>query len=108
MPHRETGFTMDTSSFKFGPGITGEVDNETARLGFMRVMVYTDTRLAALPPVDVAKSALQAAGVEAVLYDRVRTEPTDTSFRDTIAFAADGKFNGYVAVGGDSAMDTAK
>lgn len=106
--HRETGFTMDTSSIKFGPGITREVGYEVARLGCRRVMLVTDPRLAALPPVEVAMEALRAAGVEAVLYDRVRTEPTDASFRDAIAFAVDGRFDGYVAVGGGSAMDTAK
>src|SRR5690606_4957833 len=37
-----------------------------------------------------------------------RVEPTDASFRDAIAFATDGNFDGYVAVGGGSSIDTAK
>jgi hydroxyacid-oxoacid transhydrogenase len=105
---RETGFTMDTSSIKFGPGMTREVGYEAARFGCRRVALVTDTTLAALAPVQTALASLKAAGVDAVLFDRVRTEPTDASFTDAIAFAKDGRFDGYVAVGGGSAMDTAK
>ena len=43
-----------------------------------------------------------------MLYDRVRVEPTDSSFKEAIDFAADGDFDGYVAVGGGSSIDTAK
>src|SRR5205823_14962686 len=47
-------------------------------------------------------------GIDAVLFDRTRVEPTDTSFKDAIQFATAGNFDGYVAVGGGSSMDTAK
>ena len=53
-------------------------------------------------------AALEAAGVEAVLYDRVRVEPTDMSFRDAIQFAEANQVGGIVAVGGGSVIDTAK
>jgi len=43
-----------------------------------------------------------------VLYDQVRVEPSDRSFHHAIAFARDGSFDGYVAVGGGSSIDTAK
>ncbi len=47
--------------------------------------------------------------MEAVLYDRVRVEPTDVSFRDAIRFRRDAPaFDGIVAVGGGSVIDTAK
>jgi hydroxyacid-oxoacid transhydrogenase len=105
---RETGFTMDTSSIKFGPGMTREVGDDVARLGCRRVMVVTDPRLAPLPPVQTVLASLAEAGIEAVLFEGVRTEPTDVSFLDAIRFAVDGRFDGYVAVGGGSSMDTAK
>ena len=35
-------------------------------------------------------------------------EPTDVSFQEAARFAADGKFDGYVSVGGGSVMDTCK
>jgi len=43
-----------------------------------------------------------------VLFNGVRVEPTDVSFKEAIRFASDGNFDGYVAVGGGSSMDTAK
>jgi hydroxyacid-oxoacid transhydrogenase len=105
---RETRFTMDTSSIKFGPGATREVGADMARFGARRVMVVTDPRLAAGETVATVMESLKAEGIDAVLYDRVRVEPTDTSFLDAAAFATEGKFDGYVAVGGGSVMDTAK
>jgi hydroxyacid-oxoacid transhydrogenase len=104
----ETAFTMDTSSIKYGPGATAEVGHDMRTQGGTRVMVVTDPRLAASDPVAIALRALRAAGIDAVLFDRVRVEPTDASFAEAIACATDGRFDGYVAVGGGSAIDTAK
>lgn len=104
----ETVFTMDTSSIKYGPGVTREVGGDMRRLGARRVMVVTDPRLAQLEAVAVTLSALREAGIDAVVFDGVRVEPTDISFRHAIDFAVDGQFDGYVAVGGGSVIDTAK
>src|SRR5207249_10733649 len=41
-------------------------------------------------------------------YDRVRVEPSDTSFLDAIAFARQDQYEAFVAVGGGSTIDTAK
>ena len=76
--------------------------------GARRVMVVTDPHLAESAPVQLALDALRHEGLEAVLYDQVSIEPTDASFRDAIQFAAEGRFDGYVAVGGGSTIDTAK
>ncbi len=105
---RETLFTMDTSSIKYGPGATRELGYDMRRLGAGRVMVVTDPHLAGGETVAVALDALRAAGIEAELFDRVRVEPTDVSFKEAIDFATAGRFDGYVAVGGGSSIDTAK
>jgi hydroxyacid-oxoacid transhydrogenase len=104
----ESVFTLDTSSIKYGPGVTREVGYEMRRLGVRRAMVVTDPNLSAGESVTTVLASLQAEGVDAVLYDQVRIEPTDASFRHAIAFAREGGFDGYVAVGGGSTMDTAK
>lgn len=104
----ETAFTMDTSSIKYGPGVTREIGSDMANLGCKRVMVVTDPRVAKLEPVAVVLDALRAEGIDAVVYDQTRVEPTDQSFQDAIDFARAGNFDGYVAVGGGSSMDTAK
>lgn len=108
MPGTETIFTMDTSSIKYGPGATREVGEEMRRLGATRVLVVTDPRLSDSQPVRTTLDSLRAAGIEAELYDRTRVEPTDASFLDAIAVATEGKFDGYVGVGGGSSIDTAK
>ncbi len=104
----ETAFTMDTSSIKYGPGVTREVGYDMKQWGARRVMVVTDPNLSGSQPVAVVLEALRAQGLEAVLFDGVRVEPTDVSFKEAIRFASDGRFDGYVAVGGGSTMDTAK
>lgn len=104
----ETAFSIDTSSIKYGPGVTREVGYEMRRLGAARVMVLTDPGLSDSNAVGVAIQSLRAEGIEAVLYDCVRVEPTDVSFQEAAEFATDGGFDGFVAVGGGSSMDTAK
>ena len=104
----ESAFTMDTSSIKFGPGVTREVGHEMQQLGAKRVMVLTDPNLANSEPVAVTLAALRAVGIDAILFDQVRVEPSDASFREAIRFAVQGRCDGYVAVGGGSCIDTAK
>jgi len=108
MPDRDHVFEMAASSIRFGAGVTREVGMDLADLGARRVMVLTDRRLAALPPVAAVLESLAAGGVSATLYDGVRVEPTDESFRDATAHARAGGFDAFVAVGGGSVIDTAK
>lgn len=104
----ESAFTMDTSSIKYGPGVTREIGHDMGRYAVKRVMVLTDPNLSNSEMVKTVLDALKAESIDAVLYDQVRVEPTDESFKQAIAFALDGNFDGYVAVGGGSTIDTAK
>jgi len=104
----ENAFTMDTSSIKFGQGATREIGYDMQEQGCQRVMVVTDPNLSGSSPVAVALEALRSCGLEAVLYDQSSVEPTDASFKEAITFAVEGKFDGYLAVGGGSSMDTCK
>ena len=54
------------------------------------------------------RASLAAAGVDAVDLRRGRVEPTTASFQAAARFAAEGRFDGYVSVGGGSVMDTCK
>jgi hydroxyacid-oxoacid transhydrogenase len=105
---KETAFTMTSANIKYGPGVTREVGYDMVQLGATRVMVVTDPYLSGSEPVAIVLSSLRSEGVDAVLFDAVRIEPTDVSFREAIKFATEGEFDGYVAVGGGSSMDTAK
>src|SRR5260221_1328256 len=107
-PLHETAFEMAVSSVRFGAGVTREVGMDLADWGVRNVLVLTDPVLRGLPPVATVIESLDASGVRATLYDRVRVEPTDESFRDAIAFARAGEYDAFVAVGGGSTIDTAK
>ncbi len=104
----ETAFTMNSSAIKYGVGVTREVGYDMQALGARRVMVVTDPNLAGGETVATVLESLRAAGLDAALFDWVHIEPTDISFKEAIAFAADGRFDGYVPVGGGSTIDTAK
>src|SRR5919198_246340 len=99
---------VGVSSVRFGFGVTREVGMYIADLGARRVMVITDPVVGRLKPAQTVMESLEANRVPAVLYDRVRVEPTDESFLDAIAFAKDGGYDAFVAVGGGSTIDTAK
>lgn len=68
----ETAFTMDTSSIKYGPGVTKEVGYDMKKLGASRVMVVTDPNLATSEPVNVTLNALQEKNIETVLFSKAR------------------------------------
>ena len=104
----ESVITMSSASIKYGFGATREVGFDMKELGATRVMVVTDRHLAEEEPVKVTLKALRDEGLEAVLYSNVHIEPTDASFKEAIDFAINGKFDGFIGVGGGSSMDTAK
>jgi len=81
---------------------------DLAEMKAKRVMVLTDSNLAKLSPVATVVESLRENRVSFELFDRVRVEPTDASFREASQFATEGEFDAFVAVGGGSTMDTAK
>jgi hydroxyacid-oxoacid transhydrogenase len=104
----ESVFSIDAASIVFGRGALAELGDHASALGLRRVALFTDRTLAALPCVETARTALAEAGLDAVVYDSVAIEPTDASFLAAASFARDGKFDGYVSVGGGSVIDTCK
>jgi hydroxyacid-oxoacid transhydrogenase len=104
----ETAFEIAASNVRFGAGVTGEVGADLNELGVRGVLLVTDRIVRDLPPVQIALESLQRNGVDAIVYDRVRVEPTDGSFLDAIGFARERSFDAVVAVGGGSTIDTAK
>jgi hydroxyacid-oxoacid transhydrogenase len=104
----EYAFEMAASNIRFGPGVTREVGMDLAELKVKRVMVVTDPNLAKMAPVATVLESLQSEQIPFELFDRVHVEPTDVSMHEAIAFAQQGNFDAFVAVGGGSSMDTAK
>ncbi|HEV2128093.1 MAG TPA: hydroxyacid-oxoacid transhydrogenase [Thermomicrobiales bacterium] len=104
----ETVFAMESSAIKFGSGATREIGDDAQVRGCRRVMLLTDPKLAESPILDSARIALADAGVDCDIFSDVFVEPTDDSFRAAIDFALAGTYDGFVAVGGGSVIDTAK
>jgi hydroxyacid-oxoacid transhydrogenase len=104
----EYAFEISASNIRFGPGVTREVGMDLAELKVKRAMVVTDPTLAKLQPVATVLESLESEGIRFDLFDRTHIEPTDISMHEAISFAKQGEFDAYVAVGGGSAMDTAK
>jgi hydroxyacid-oxoacid transhydrogenase len=104
----ETIFTMEATPVKFGTGASADAGWELKRLGVKRAMLVTDPGVAALGHPERIKRLIEADGIEVVVYDRARVEPTIESFQDAADFALEHEVDGFVSVGGGSSMDTAK
>jgi len=101
-------FSVEAPKIKFGRGSLNEIGDDATALGMTRVAVFTDTKVAKLEPVSKVVESLKSKGLDTVVYDQVAVEPTDISFKQGSKFASEGKFDGFVSVGGGSVMDTCK
>jgi alcohol dehydrogenase class IV len=104
----ETVFVMEMSPIKFGLGATDEIGHDARRLGLGRVLIVTDRHVAELGLPERVRALLGEEGVKAEIYDGVAVEPTDRSMEEAVAVARAIEVDGYVAVGGGSALDTCK
>jgi len=101
-------FSVEAPKIKFGRGSLNEIGDDARALGMTRVAVFTDPKVAQFEPVSIVTESLKSKGLDAVVYDQVAVEPTDISFKQGSKFASEGKFDGFVSVGGGSVMDTCK
>lgn len=101
-------FSVDVNAVKYGPGALREVGEDAVALGITRAAVFTDPVVGSLEPLQTLLGSLRAAGIDFELYDQVRVEPTDESFRQASKFASEGRFDGYISIGGGSVIDTCK
>lgn len=107
-PLKDYAFEIKNSTVRYGLGVTREVGMDLVNFGAKNVCVMTDPNLVSLSPVKAVLDSLTRNGVNYKVYDKVRVEPTDTSFKDAVQFAKEGKFDSFVAVGGGSVIDTCK
>ncbi|MDT7580840.1 MAG: hydroxyacid-oxoacid transhydrogenase [Pseudonocardiales bacterium] len=107
--HEETIFTWGAPPLKFGAGAADEIGFDLAGFGVRRVLVVTDPGVNALGAPQRIADALARYDIEAEVFDGVHVEPTDDSMSKAVEYArAQGDWDGFVAVGGGSAIDTAK
>ena len=104
----EQVFTLEATPLKFGRGAADEAGWELERLGVRRALLVSDPRVVAAGITARVQSAIEAAGVSVAVWDQARVEPTLESMREAAEFAVADSFDGFVAVGGGSSIDTAK
>src|SRR5436305_9428051 len=105
---RERVFTLEATPVKFGPGAAADAGWELARLGVRRALLVTDPGVTAVGHPERVAASIEAEGIEVVVYDRTRVEPTLDSFQDAADYALEHEVDGFVSGGGGSSMDTAK
>jgi hydroxyacid-oxoacid transhydrogenase len=105
----ETVFTYAAPALKFGRGASAEVGHDLKGYGATRVLLVTDPGVAATGHPERIAEQVRAQGIEVVVFDRARVEPTDASLVEAVEFARDAApFDAVLAVGGGSSIDTAK
>ncbi len=90
---------------RFGDGCAGDLAGVLADEGARRPLIVIDAGLAELVPA-VAAALAPVSG--AVRFEKAPGEPTDTLVETAAAALADAGCDAVVAIGGGSAMDTAK
>ena len=104
-----TAYTFTTvGRIVSGPGAALELDGLCAPLGIRRPLLVTDPGLVSIGLVQPLHQALEAAGLEVVLFDQVREDPPESVVEAAAALAREQNADGVIAVGGGSSMDVAK
>lgn len=105
----ETVFTYAAPGLKFGTGASDEIGFDLSQYDVARVLVITDPGVAATGHPQRVADQMGRFEIEAQVYSGAHVEPTDASLEAAIAYARDtGPWDAFVAVGGGSAIDTAK
>ena len=105
----ETVFTYGAPALKFGPGASDEIGYDLAQYDARRVLVVTDPGVAATGHPERVAEQIRKFGLDAQVTDLAHVEPTDRSLAAAIEHAREtGPWDAFVAVGGGSAIDTAK
>ncbi|HEX7185928.1 MAG TPA: iron-containing alcohol dehydrogenase [Thermoanaerobaculia bacterium] len=92
----------------FGVGALDLVGPVARELGGRRVLVVTDPGVRAAGHAERAVAFLESEGLEAALFDGAEEDPSSLTVEAGRAFAAELGPDLLVAVGGGSALDTAK
>ena len=100
-------FILNEVSY-FGPGARKELPEVLNRLGGKKVFVVTDKGLLKFGVAKMVTDVMDEAGIPYEIFSEVKPNPTVTNVKDGLKAFKESKANVIVAIGGGSAMDTAK
>jgi alcohol dehydrogenase len=92
----------------FGVNAVERIGEMIREFGAKKVLLVTDPGIAAAGHAEHVLKSLAADGVSAVVFDKVRENPTTRCVDDCLAVARSGGIEAIVGLGGGSSMDTAK
>jgi alcohol dehydrogenase class IV len=104
----ESVFTWAAPPLKFGMGALDEIGPEIAARDLGSCLILTDPGVRRTGIPDRVLDQVHACGLKAEIFDGVGVEPTDESIAEAVAHARQEEWGCFVAIGGGSAMDTAK
>jgi alcohol dehydrogenase class IV len=109
VPTEESVFTWGAPPLKFGAGACDEIGFDLAQYGAHRILLITDPGMQQTGLPDRIADQIRRYDMTVEIFDGVHVEPTDDSMNKAIGYASEqGPWDGFVAVGGGSAIDTAK
>ena len=100
-------FILNEVSY-FGPGARKELPGVVQRLGFKKALVVTDKGLMKFGVAQKVLDVMDEAGIPYAIFDDVKPNPTVTNVKNGIDACKAAQADFIVAIGGGSAMDTAK
>ncbi|MEM2017121.1 MAG: hydroxyacid-oxoacid transhydrogenase [Nitrososphaerota archaeon] len=105
----DTVFTVRNVQVKFGEGVSSEIGYEARRLGIKKALIVTDKNINENTRIPSRiKEYLDEEGIKSDIFDGTHIEPIDTEVIKAIEFASGRDYDGFIAVGGGSSIDTAK
>lgn len=107
---------LASSTLRYGPSSTSEVGHNLAYMNAKRILLFVDPHVASLDPFETVVSSIEQhvpAGHVLDIYNKIRVEPNNDSFKHAIKFMAEkstnqGPYDAIIALGGGSTIDTAK
>ena len=92
----------------FGEGAIGKLGEKVKELGCKKVMCVYGSSVKKSGIADKAKASLAAAGIDFAVYEGIQADPTDAMVNECGSLGVQEKVDGYIGIGGGSAMDCAK
>ena len=92
----------------FGLDVVERVGELAAELCFKSPLLVTDPGVVAAGHAERVLKALRRLGIEAVVFDKVRENPSTRDVQECLQVAQAAKIDSIIGLGGGSSMDTAK
>ncbi len=93
---------------KHGIGIIEQLGNEVKDLGIDKPLIVTDKGIIKLNLIEPVKESLNKKNISYIIYSELEGEPTTKTVAKGTAIYKEKNCDGLIAIGGGSAMDTAK